>query len=198
MKKISLLLCMLSFVIYTQAADDAFNPTFPLHGDDPETQNTAGGDSILTNHTTLDAIKSPNVIHYSYEKGDALYLATVDEFERPLSCILSINQERKYHFIPESGIISFERDTKVDRISVFHDAKVYDFIPDPTDHNKLTLVLDTESQRFDLFEDRLHKINQPITTPKNKVIKLVDNRHSYPNDLQQLDNSDVSYWGIGF
>ncbi|MEL6637952.1 MAG: hypothetical protein AAFW73_16385 [Bacteroidota bacterium] len=193
MKRYSMFLYVLAFFVSSPLVMLAANDQLAHNGDDPAPPSKS--DTIMA---SPQLFRSPNVIHYSYEKGDALFLETVDEFERPLSCILSINQERRYHFVPEDGIISFERDTKVDRISVFHDAKVYDFIPEPSDHNKLTLVLDTESQRFDLFEDRLHKIN--YTRPKskrNKATKLVDNRYPYPGGLPPLEE-ELQVWGMGF
>lgn len=118
-----------------------------------------------------------NKIVYSSIAGEAIYIETVDKHMRPLSCLLSINNENRYHYVAHDGWIAFKKDTPLETIHVFHDAKVYDFVPKETGHNKLTLVLNTKNQKYDLYENRVRKIKDrsPIHSSPKKI--MVSNRY---------------------
>lgn len=114
-----------------------------------------------------------NTIYYSSIEGEALFIETVDKHRRPLSCILRINDEPKHTFVPEDGLVAFDKNKEVKVIHVFHDSKVYDFIPEKTNHNKLTLVLNTKNQKYHLYENRLRKINNENWMQKQSKGRMV-------------------------
>ena len=106
----------------------------------------------------VDKEDSGNKIFNSSIAGESLYIETVDKHLRPLSCLLRINEESQHQIVPASGLITFDKDKEISAIHVFHDSKVYDFVPEETEHNKLTLVLDTKNRRYNYFENRARRI----------------------------------------
>lgn len=162
MKKIILFATLLSFSFSSvQAHDD--NNADPTK---PKAEKPACA-------VKIDKEDTGNKIFYSSIAGESLYIQTVDKHLRPLSCLLRINDEDKHQIVPKNGLITFEKDQQISAIHVFHDSKVYDFVPEATEHNKLTLVLDTKNRKYNYYENRARKINNeefyPTTKSKRKL-----------------------------
>lgn len=162
MKKILLFAALLSFSFTQSYANNGDKNKPNCKKDHPEAADSGDGE------------KSGNKIVYSSIAGEFLYIETVDKNRRPLSCLMRINNEDKHRFVPENGLITFDRDTDLQTIHVFHDSKVYDFVPKQTEHNKLTLVLNTKNQKYHQYENRVRKIKYDDiyfeSKPKKRVM----------------------------
>lgn len=156
MKKIILFAALFSFSFSSVQAHDDNNTEPTSCSEKPEKVDK------------LDKTDSGNKIFYSSIEGESLYIQTVDKHLRPLSCLLRINDEDKHQIVPENGLITFERDQEISAIHVFHDSKVYDFVPEETEHNKLTLVLDTKNRKYNYYENRARKIKNETFYPNSK------------------------------